>query len=54
MTDIFYRLIDDINQTPFIKDEMEELRKYANTSLARISTIFNSKKYEINKKYVFC
>jgi hypothetical protein len=54
MTDIFYRLLDDINQKPLIKDEMEELRKYANESLARISTTFNSKKYEINKKYVFC
>ena len=54
MTDIFYRIIDKPNDAKKIQDEMDALRDYANDSLQRISTTFNSKKYEINKDFVFC
>jgi hypothetical protein len=53
MTDIFYRLVDKPN-TKKIQVEMDALRDYVNDSLKRISTTFNSKRYEINKDFVFC
>ena len=54
MTDIFYRLVDKPEDSKKIEIEMNALRNYVNDSLTRISTTFNSKKYEINKDYIFC
>ena len=54
MTDIFYRLVDEPEDSKKIEIEMNALRNYVNDSLTRISTTFNSKKYEINKDFVFC
>jgi hypothetical protein len=54
MTDIFYRLLASPHQTEEIYLEMNALRCYSNDSLSRISTTFNSKKYEINRKFQFC
>lgn len=54
MTDIFYRLVDKPEDTKDIQVEMDALRDYVNDSLKRISKSFNSKKYEINKDFVFC
>lgn len=57
MTDIFYRLISEeisVKHSQKIQDEMETLRAYTNKCFVGISKSFNSKNYEINKKYVFC
>lgn len=54
MTDIFYRLTAKPKQKDTINIEMEALRKYVNESLARVSSTYNCKKYEINKEYIFC
>jgi hypothetical protein len=54
MTDIFYRLTAKPKQKDTINIEMEALRKYVNESLARVSSTYNCKKYEINKEYILC
>lgn len=53
MTDIFYRLIDKPKDVKQNEVEMNALKNYANESFARIGKTFNSKKYEINKNFVF-
>jgi hypothetical protein len=54
MTDIFYRLLNNPQKTEEIQIEMNALRCYVNESLKRISITFNSKKYEIDRKFEFC
>jgi len=53
MTDIFYRLIDKPKDAKKIQDEMDTLRLYTNKCFVGIGKSFNSKTYEINKKFVF-
>jgi hypothetical protein len=54
MTDIYYRLTADPISKEKIKIEMECLRMHVNESLDRVSMMYNCKKYEINKGYIFC
>jgi hypothetical protein len=51
ITDLFYRLVETRDRG--IKKEMDELRKYTNDCLKRISKTYNCKMYHIDDLYNF-
>jgi len=55
MTDLVYRIYDDIETYEPILDEMHELRKYTNQCLQNILVTYNSSmKHHINEVFVYC
>lgn len=53
MTDILYRLVDNVNNNMII-DEIHGLRVYTNKCLESVGKSFNTKIYKIDEKFVFC
>ncbi len=52
MTDLFYRLYDEGNMNG-IKKEMNQLKKYVNECLSKISKTYNCKAYSLDEQFRF-